>query len=311
MSVYVSSLIWRHFPDGGGAMLTALALADIADDQGRCVYDDASAAAIALKTQQGSRTVGYHFSAMRESGWLEITSNPKGGRGNKISVRIPVERIPMTSTGRLQKLQALVDNQPTLDDTTQSLVDTQPKSLQKMQGSQKAAINDKKPATGDTKGCKTEHPPNIGYVVHKNTGTAPCGADPFERFWQAWPRTERKVSKSKCLAVWRRKKLDGQIDVILRHVEACKKSESWRTGYEPMPLTYLNQERWDGADLQAPASGEKPWFINGWSGIVAKGAEHGLQEQDYRTPPEFRAAVLKLAGVTSEQVRQAEAEWGR
>lgn len=161
----------------------------------------------------------------------------------------------------------------------------------------------------DRKGGKTQHPPNVGYVVHKSTGTAPDGADAFERFWQTWPRTERKVSKSKCLAVWRRKKLDDKIDVIVRHVEVCKKSESWRTGFEPMPLTYLNQERWDGADLDAPASGEKPWFINGWSGIVAKGAEHGLQERDYRTPPEFRAAVLKAAGITAEQVKQAEAEW--
>lgn len=167
MSVYVSSLIWRHFPDGGGAMLTALALADIADDQGRCVYDDASAAAIAQKTQQGPRAVGYHFAAMRRSGWLEVTENQTGGRGNKIKIRIPVERIPRTATERLQKLQALPETVMSLDGPAQPVVDRSPKSLQKMQACEKGATSDTNPANSDTKGCKTEHPSNVGYVVHK------------------------------------------------------------------------------------------------------------------------------------------------
>jgi hypothetical protein len=135
---------------------------------------------------------------------------------------------------------------------------------------------------------------------------APSG---FDRFWAAWPVTKRKGGKAKCLGIWKRKGLEAKADAIVAHVEAMKASADWKAGFEPMPTTYLNQDRWDGADLQAPASGEKPWFINGWSGIVAKGIEFGLSEKDYRTPPEFRAAVLKAAGITPEKVAQAEAEW--
>lgn len=52
----------------------------------------------------------------------------------------------------------------------------------------------------------------------------------------------------------------------------------------------------------------KPWFMT-WSNIVSKGAEKGLKESDYDSPPEFKTAVLKAHGITAEKVRQAEKEW--
>lgn len=53
----------------------------------------------------------------------------------------------------------------------------------------------------------------------------------------------------------------------------------------------------------------KPWFLDTWTAIVAKGAEKGLKEADFDTPPAFRAAVLKAHGVTPDDVRKAEADW--
>lgn len=131
----------------------------------------------------------------------------------------------------------------------------------------------------------------------------------FDRFWKAWPVTARKGGKAKCLSIWKRKGLEAKADAIVAHVEKMKASDDWRGGFEPMPTTYLNQDRWDGADLDAPEPGKKPWFINGWSGIVAEGLKLGLHEADYDNPPAFRAAVLQKAGITAEQVKKAEAEW--
>lgn len=54
----------------------------------------------------------------------------------------------------------------------------------------------------------------------------------------------------------------------------------------------------------------KPWFLT-WSSIVAKGAEKGLKEGEFDTPPEFRNAVFRAYGVTVDQVRSAEAEWSQ
>lgn len=80
-----------------------------------------------------------------------------------------------------------------------------------------------------------------------NNSSTPVG---FDSFWKVWPTTPRKQGKSKCQAVWLRKNLEARSAEILSHVEAMKATDSWRGGYEPMPMTYLNQERWDGAETE-------------------------------------------------------------
>lgn len=80
---------------------------------------------------------------------------------------------------------------------------------------------------------------------------------PFLAFWQAWPANDRKASKGKCFDIWRQKKLDSQALVIAAHVEAMKGSQSWREGYIPAPITYLRQQRWDGAETAPVASSER------------------------------------------------------
>lgn len=83
----------------------------------------------------------------------------------------------------------------------------------------------------------------------------------FDRFWEAWPRSERKVSKAKCREVWTRRKLDDVADEIVRHVAAMRDSRQWRDGYDPAPLTYLNQRRWED---ELPASAAAGGEARGW-----------------------------------------------
>ena len=84
----------------------------------------------------------------------------------------------------------------------------------------------------------------------------------FELFWVEWPKSSRKGAKSLCKAKWDKMKLDIQIDQILAHVRFMKRSQDWlksEGAYIPAPLVYINQQRWDGAELPE----EKPeWFAN-------------------------------------------------
>ena len=75
-------------------------------------------------------------------------------------------------------------------------------------------------------------------IKNKNTNT-------FERFWSTWPASKRKVGKSACEAKWIRHELDEFADVIIASVNGLKASEQWTSGYEPAPLTYINQRRWE------------------------------------------------------------------
>jgi hypothetical protein len=72
----------------------------------------------------------------------------------------------------------------------------------------------------------------------------------FDRFWKAWPANDRKQAKGKCLDLWRKNKLDAVAGEILAHVEVMKNSEGWRNGYVPAPKVYLNDRRWEGAEVR-------------------------------------------------------------
>jgi hypothetical protein len=74
----------------------------------------------------------------------------------------------------------------------------------------------------------------------------------FERFWKEWPSNPRKGAKSKCKQTWEKTYCDTQSDTILKHLAWLKTTEQWiksNGAFIPAPLVYLNQQRWDGADV--------------------------------------------------------------
>jgi len=74
----------------------------------------------------------------------------------------------------------------------------------------------------------------------------------FDLFWAAWPKSVRKGGKSTCLAKWNKLKLDAQADQIIKHVEWMKTTDAWTKqngDFIPAPLVYINQMRWDGAEI--------------------------------------------------------------
>ena len=67
----------------------------------------------------------------------------------------------------------------------------------------------------------------------------------FDEFWSAWPSSKRKIAKAECLKKWQKGNLDEKADQIIKHVNAMKESSQWKDGYDPAPMTYLNQARYE------------------------------------------------------------------
>jgi len=82
-------------------------------------------------------------------------------------------------------------------------------------------------------------------IKNINTISSQATTSRFNEFWSFWPTSKRKVAKSTCEAKWLKLKLDTVADQILANVNALKGSEQWTTGFEPAPLTYINQRRWE------------------------------------------------------------------
>ena len=82
----------------------------------------------------------------------------------------------------------------------------------------------------------------------------------FTAFWAAWPANtqtySRKGAKGECLKKWHSLGCEVQAAHIVAHVGWLKTTADWQKNggeYIPAPLVYLNQQRWDGADIPQPA----------------------------------------------------------
>ncbi len=117
MSIKVMTAVFERYPNGGGEMLLALALADHASDDGSRIYP--SVKALSEKPRQSERTVQYQLRRMEEMGWLIVVGHGNGGRSMAREYRISLEWIKGADIAPMQK----------------------------------GAIHDIKGATDDTKGC--------------------------------------------------------------------------------------------------------------------------------------------------------------
>ena len=105
---------------------------------------------------------------------------------------------------------------------------------------------------------ETESKPNTNPKKNKNknintnTSTASTPSR-FDDFWSTWPTSKRKVGRAAVLAKWEKHNLDEVADTIIEHVKVMKTSEQWLGGYEPAPMTYINQRRWEDEPVQSPA----------------------------------------------------------
>jgi hypothetical protein len=74
----------------------------------------------------------------------------------------------------------------------------------------------------------------------------------FDKFWKAYPSSPRKGAKALCREKWVNKLCESNADQIIKHVEWMKTTDAWlkqNGAFIPAPLVYLNQQRWDGAEI--------------------------------------------------------------
>lgn len=78
MSARATALVWARFPEGGGALLLALALADQSTDAGEYIAIDIDR--LSKKTRLSDRTVREQLRSMADAGWLEPMDGSKAYR---------------------------------------------------------------------------------------------------------------------------------------------------------------------------------------------------------------------------------------
>lgn len=103
MSVKIMSMVFDRYPEGGGEMLLALALADHANDQGESIRP--SIASLAEKTRQSERSVQYQLRRMEESGWLILVNHGNGGRNHRREYQISPDWIKGAEIAPRQRVQ--------------------------------------------------------------------------------------------------------------------------------------------------------------------------------------------------------------
>ncbi len=136
MSVKIMTAVFDRYPNGGGEMLLALALADHASDDGTKVYP--SVAALASKTRQSVRTVQYQLRRMEEAGWLILVGHGNGGRSMASEYRISPDWIKGADI-------APFPSDPKAPDS------------EGKKGADIAPFSEEKGAIHDTKGCNPRH----------------------------------------------------------------------------------------------------------------------------------------------------------
>lgn len=98
---------------------------------------------------------------------------------------------------------------------------------------------------GSLEGSSENTTANLEGNQNKNKNISPLPpSGGFDRFWSIWPSSPRKVGKGACIRTWITNGMDQHVDRIVSHVSRLKTSTQWLSGFEPAPMTYLNQRRW-------------------------------------------------------------------
>ena len=118
----------------------------------------------------------------------------------------------------------------------------------------------------------------------------------FEDWWAVWPKNvpggyQRKGGKQKCLQRWIKGLYWTQADTVIAHTKWMKTTTDWMKdngAFIPMPITYLNQQRWDGAEFDTEIE-NKP--VQNTQQLIARTMEGAKPPSD-----EIRKKLAELRG---------------
>ncbi len=324
MSVDVMSMVFKRYPNGGGEMLLALALADHAHDDGTHIFP--SVDHLAVKTRQSVRAVQYQLKKMRECGWLIRVSAGHGGRSQVTEYQISPEWIAG------EAIEGLTDH---ADNPANA------KSAPFNEGPEKGANDDIKGANESTKGAKHDSKGCNGLHPHrtinkpsetskKRKGGAGAPSARPKPVKTTSPKANGTLSADDLVA----EGVDEQVALDWLKVRKVKELPLTATAWDGVKeeaakagltageaVRIAAQNSWAGFKAswhekqKAEAGGAKPVvddldWLKSWPGIVAKGNVLGLRQEAGEQPPDFKMRVLRAANLTEEQKARARADFG-
>lgn len=233
--------VFDRYPNGGGEMLLALALADHASDDGTKVFP--SVEALAEKTRQSVRSVQYQLRSMQAAGWLILVNAGHGGRSMTNEYRISLDWIKGAEIAPLKK----------------------------------GAICDAKGATDDTKGCNPRQEtvqPVAPANNHHRTISEPSltgaeegateSVDLFDEAWKAYPKRSGGNSKPDARKAWAARLKAGiePEDIVAgvhRYAAFCRAEGKTGTAFVKQAATFFGPgEHWTEEWALTSPSAQRP-----------------------------------------------------
>ena len=113
--------------------------------------------------------------------------------------------------------------------------------LQRTYAKSEAARNSAK-ARWDKDSMRTQSKRKANGMLPKTQDPKPKTQVYTESFLKFWDNYPNKVKKDYSYSIWKKQKLDEQVDKIIEHLDSIKQSKEWRDGFVQHPSTYLNQK---------------------------------------------------------------------